>query len=444
MPTLFHSPSKWPVLGEYDVAVVGAGPGGIGAALAGARSGARTVLIERAGYPGGMATQSNCFHIMGFGVEGRQVVGGIADELVRRMNSTGDAYLQTPEWTPDHRSMEGRDLDNEVIVTDHGMRLHANRMFAESGVRLQYYTSMIGAVVEDGRITAVAVDCAEGPCLIEAKTFVDATGDANLVYRAGGACIEAPVEQSMTKTLLIDVGGVTEFDRVSSKKRYRELFEAGKAPFQAQDRLMAIKCIEPGVVHLNFTLTAGSGLRSDELTRMDVELREQISVAVSWFRKHMPRFRDCYLVRSAHVVGVRGGRCAVGLETITTDAVDADRPAEEPVAVNKRHYGGHSLERFDPPWRQAHRGTYQIPWKALLSESFSNLALAGRSISADPRVLDVFRLMAPCVAVGEAAGITAALAAHAGSSLVDVGYPAVRGALLAGGAVVEKPEPAVP
>jgi hypothetical protein len=358
------------------------------------------------------------------------------------MNKTGDAYLQTRE-SPDYLSMDDRSLSSDVIVTDHGMRVHANRMMQTAGVHLQYYTSAIGAVTEGNRIVAVALDCVEGPRLLRAKQFVDATGDAHLVYRAGGECIEAPPEQTMTKTLLFDVGGVREFNRAESRARYLELFEKGLAPFEAQDRFMAIKCIEPEMVHLNFTLTAGNGLESDELTTMDVELREQISTGVAWFRKNMPRFSDCFLVRSAHIVGLRGGRCGVGLETVSVEAVDADAPVPEPVAVNKRRYGGHSLKSFVPPWHQSHHGTRQVPWRTLLSKSFSNLALAGRSISADPRVLDTFRLMAPCVAVGEAAGTTAALAARAGSSLVDVGYAPVRDALVAGGAIIEKPEPAV-
>jgi ribulose 1,5-bisphosphate synthetase/thiazole synthase len=268
MQTLFQDPSNWSTLGDYDVAVIGAGPGGIGAAVASARNGAQTILVEKAGYPGGMATQSNCFHVMGFGVEGRQVVGGIADELVRRMNKTGDAYLQTRE-SPDYLSMDDRSLSSDVIVTDHGMRVHANRMMQTAGVHLQYYTSAIGAVTEGDRIVAVALDCVEGPRLLRAKQFVDATGDAHLVYRAGGECIEAPPEQTMTKTLLFDVGGVREFNRAESRARYLELFEKGLAPFEAQDRFMAIKCIEPEMVHLNFTLTAGNGLESDELTDLD-------------------------------------------------------------------------------------------------------------------------------------------------------------------------------
>ncbi len=437
MKYLFTDPSNWPVLADCDVVVVGAGPGGIGAATAAARLGARTILVERAGYPGGMATQSNCFHLMGYGVGGRQVVGGVAAELARRMNRTGDAFLQTSASKPDYKPMAGRPLDTEVIVTDHGMRVHANQMLLEAGVQLQYYTALLGAVTNGRRLTAVAVDCREGPRLIKARAFVDATGDAHLVHRAGGACIEAPPEQAMTKTLLIDVGGVKNYDRSACRECYAELHAAGRVPFKEQDRFMGIKCIEPELVHLNFSLTAGNALRSDELTRMDVELREQISTAVAWFREHMPQFRDSFLVRSAHVVGVRAGRCAVGLETITTDAVDADAAVDEPVAVSKRGYGGHSLECFDPPWQKRHSGPRQVPLKALLCRSFTNIALAGRSISADPRTLDTFRLMAPCLAVGEAAGATAALAVKAGIQVADISYAPVRESLLHADAILE-------
>ena len=169
---------------------------------------------------------------------------------------------------------------------------------------------------------------------------------------------------------------------------------------------------------------------------MDRELREQIPVTVGWFRRAIPGFADCFLVDSAINVGVRCGRSIVGLQTITEEVIIENPPVEEPVALGSRGYGGHGLSRFSSPWAKWHRGPRAIPWRTLLPASFTNVAVGGRGISCDHRVIDTIRLMARCMATGQAAGVTAALASRKGAGCVDVGYAAVCDALLEQGAIL--------
>jgi len=434
---LFKPVSEWPVINEYDVVVVGAGPGGIGAAIAAADAGARTIIVEKYGFPGGVATMSCCPYLMGFAVGGRQIVGGVADRLVRELDRIGQAAFRTdPQAVPKRESIGDQPLLANVVTSIEGVRLAANRLFERGGVARLYYTSMIGAEVDGDRVAAVAVDRAEGPGLIRARCVVDATGNASLVWRAGGDVREAPVEDSMTKTILIRVGGVLNFDRVPIGETFKRLVEQGRVPLKEQTQFMGLALLNPGEALLNFTLTPGRGLSSEELTRMDVELREQIPMAVDWFRAEIPGFSACFLVDSAVGVGVRAGRGIVGLETITQGSVDNDTPVAEPVALGTRGYGGHGLRQFRSDWAKSQPGIRPIPWKALLSASFSNVAAAGRAISCEPRVIDTFRLMSRCLAIGQAAGVSTALAAQQGQGLVDVGYESVRDELLKQGAIL--------
>jgi len=435
---LFRPACDWPIRGRCDVLVVGAGPAGIGAAVAAARLGARTLIIERYGFPGGVATTACCPYLMGFGAEGRQIVGGVADELVRELDRMGEArFAAQPSRMPETEPIRGRPLVGNVITSVEGVRIAANRLLERAGVTRLYYTSVMGAVVDDDTVTAAAIDNADGPGLVQAKAFVDATGDADLVWRAGGEVCDARVDDSMTKTILIRVGGVVDFHRARVSDRYERLFKQGRAPFANQDRFMGTPLLHPGEVLLNFTLTAGNGLRAAELTRMDVELREQALVAVDWFRREMPGFANCFLMDTAARVGVRAGRCIVGQETITCRDLDEGTPVAEPIALGTRGYGGHGLDGFRPDWARSNPGVRGIPLKALIPVRLRNVVAGGRAISADPRAVGSFRLMSRCAAVGQAAGVTAALAARDGTSPPDVAYTAIRQALTARGAILE-------
>ncbi|MCE5239899.1 FAD-dependent oxidoreductase [bacterium] len=435
---IFHPSSSWPVAAQRDVIVCGAGPAGIAAACGAGRMGLRTLIVERAGFAGGVATSCCCPYLMGFAAGGRQIVGGLADELVRDMDARGDARFVLPaSHTPDTQPIGDRPLLDNIIISLEGFRLAANRLLDRYGVTRLYYASLIGAVTQGDHLAAVAVDRAEGPALYEAQAFVDATGDADLVFRAGGQVRHYPVEQSMTKTILLRVGGVQGFHRPDVEAAFRAAVAAGTVPLPAQDAFMGMALLNPGEVLLNFTLTAGDGVSSADLTRMDDELRQQARLAVGWFRATMPGFADCFLVDTAHRVGVRAGRGIVGQGTITPEDLDGGTEVAEPVAVGTRGYGGHGLTRFAPPWHKHNPGLRSIPWRTLLPVSFGNVAAGGRALSADARVLDAFRLMARCMATGQAAGVSAGLAARVGREIGAVGYSAVRDELEKQRAVLE-------
>lgn len=171
---------------------------------------------------------------------------------------------------------------------------------------------------------------------------------------------------------------------------------------------------------------------------MDIEMREQIYRAIEWFRREMPGFSKCYVVDTASGVGIRNGRNMVGVETMTRDEIDSNLPVPEPIALARRSYGKTNHHRKDANLESANLpGAHPIPWKTLISKSFSNVLAAGRCISSEVPVVNSFRLMPICIAIGQAAGITAALSARDGKDAVEVDYAALRKGLLESGAILE-------
>ena len=160
-----------PVMGSYDVVVCGGGPGGWVAAVAAARAGARTALVERYGFVGGMATAALVVPISVFTYNGQLVCGGLPWEFVQRMVEADGAEVEHPLGNISH--------DPECY------KLIAQRMLLESGVDLHFHAVLTGCVREDSRITHVILDTKSGPRALEAKYVIDSTGDGDLCAMAG-------------------------------------------------------------------------------------------------------------------------------------------------------------------------------------------------------------------------------------------------------------------
>ena len=160
---------------------------------------------------------------------------------------------------------------------------------------------------------------------------------------------------------------------------------------------------------LNLTATSGTAQSPEELTRMDIELREQIAAVLEWVKKELPGFENCRLAAVAPIIGVRGGRNIAAREQITTRDLDENTPVTEPVAVGKRSYGDHFVKTFRAPWAGRQGGLRAVPYGALLSADIANLAAGGRGIGTEPRAVSAVRLIPVCIATGQAAGIAAAL-----------------------------------
>ena len=408
---------------DYDLVIVGAGPGGFGAAVAGARAGLRTLLIDKAGTPGGVASFSCCPIFFGFGHEGKQIVSGIAEEVVRRLDKMGKTsfYLGDRVRMPELRPIEDRPLTRKIGSDTESIRLMYLNMLDEAGVDTLFYTHCYGAEVSGRKVTGLLVDALEGHRRISGKFFVDATADAHIVARAGGDVRVFTPDEAMHKSLFFVVDHVYPTDPDEGDARYQELRKAGKVPPGLLDYFARGYLPEPGKVLISMCkLTGGSGVDSRDMTKMDFEARKRIPGIVDFLRREIPGFADCRVVSSAAAVGVRAARCAVGRATVTPELLAAPGRPKDGIVLIRRSYGSHSTgERFHPDWKCDTPGVTSIPLGALLPVGFDNLAVAGRGISVHPHVMDAIRMMATCISTGQAIGILAGLLLRRDKSLAD-------------------------
>ena len=373
----------------YDVVVAGAGPAGFGAAMGAARAGKKVFIFDRNSGPGGVPVYCGCpvFSGMSPFVEGS--AAGIGAEFSAAMK---EKAFPNPHC--------------KLVSSEFTVGLTMTRMLRAAGVDMLFYVELTDVEREGDELRSVTVTGCGKHITIRGRSFIDCTGDAVLASMAGARCLCGSADETMTKTLLFRVTGVGNYDRELIGRKFAE----GGFPFPWQDQFMGTFVGEKGEDFLlNLTAVSGTAQSPEELTRMDMELREQIAAVLEWVRKALPGFENCRLVAVAPIIGVRGGRNIAGREQITTRDLDENTPVTEPVAVGKRSYGDHFVKTFRAPWAGRQGGLRAVPYGALLSADIANLAAGGRGIGVEPRAVSAVRLIPVCIATGQAAGIAAAL-----------------------------------
>ncbi|OGV69811.1 MAG: hypothetical protein A3K19_28830 [Lentisphaerae bacterium RIFOXYB12_FULL_65_16] len=425
-----------PVRGTYDVVVVGAGPAGIGAAVTSARLGRKTLLVEKYGYPGGVGTYGCCTIFFRFGEHGRQLVSGLAEEVIRRMDARGAASLTINDGCgmPEFRRIGDRPLLGKVITKTEDLRVVYHDILSESGVEKLFYSHLCGVIRDGRRVRGIVVDSLEGPGIIESKVFVDASGDAHLVHRAGGRTEQAAADETMHKSVFFMVSGVTPHDPQVNIKRYQELFKAGAVPDKFWNHLGYSYQLDPGIVQLAFAYANGDACSSADMTRMDHELRDRNFEAVEFMKREMVGYEHCFPVNSAQQVCVRSSRHICGVTKLTEELLAKDELPPAPLMYIVRSYGSHSTDQkkgFAPAKRGTLGGFSAIPYGALIPVEFDNVLASGRCISVDECVMDTIRMMTTCMVTGQAAGIAASIAIAGDlSEMTEVPYGDLRQGLL--------------
>ena len=397
-----------PVIAEADVVVAGGGPGGCVAAVAAARAGADVMLVERYGYPGGMATGGLMTSFNGFRNERppdeTQTVRGIAQEIVWELAKLGGATGRTAHG--DFGEIRpGADLPYAVGFDPEVLKYVLLKMLGGAGVKMLFHSWASGALVRDGRIDAVVCESKSGRVAVAGDVFVDATGDGVVAASAGApfemASVAEAGSRTMPMTLMYRIAGY-------EPERSGEL-----DPERAGRR-------RPRGIHINNCVvrwgpyTRGEGLSVEDLTRAEIETRTALFDTLAELRKE-PGFESAFIVQTADYVGVRETRRFKGLYTVTeADAVEGRR-FDDVVAVSSNPVPGYYGKRyfFD------HEG-FAVPYRALVPTGIDNLLLAGRIISAHEVPFQSARSMAPLMAVSQAAGAAAAICATDRVSPKDV------------------------
>lgn len=391
-----------PVLKSADVVVIGGGPGGLGAAVAAARKGARTLLVERYGCLGGMATVGLVNPFMTNHIDGQRLDSGIFAEWCDTMADLGGI------------SEDGRTFNPEVA------KLAAERLCLEAGVELLYHSWFDQPVMSGSRIDCALFCTKSGAVGVRGEVFVDATGDADLAARAGCIIEYGRDEDHLCQpmTTCFDVAGV-EPEQMPNREGINELYELAKEQGRIhciRENCLWFRTTDPTKIHFNTTrITHHHATDVESLTDAEIEGRRQIAEYLAWLRSDVPGFQNSEVVAIAMHVGIRESRRVRGEAYLTRE--DAERFAKYddgicrcryPIDIHNPSGVGTEIGRFpNGEW-------YEIPYGCIVPQRIDNLLIAGRPISVDHAVHSSMRVMPPACTVGQAAGAAAAMAQAAG------------------------------
>lgn len=422
-----------PVFDSADVVVLGAGSAGCTAAIAAARAGADTLLVERYGFLGGTSTMVlDSFY--GFYIPGndaRRVVGGIPWEIVERLRRYG-MVIERP-------SSYG--AGQAVTYDPPTLQVVWEQTALEAGVRLRLHTFCLDVQKEGDRVTGIVVGGKSGIGLITGKVFVDASGDADLCFRAGAPFQPAGEDgpaQSLTTTFRL--GNVDE-ERALKVKRADLVRMMKEANLSGEFRLpreegSVHRTPLRGVVATNMTRVAYvDGTDPVELTKAEVEGRKQAMEYVRFLRQRIPGYEQAYLINFSTQIGIRETRRVYGDYRLTREDVLSARHFPDAVAqcgapIEDHHPGS------DTRWEYLPTGaTYDIPLRSLIPQAVANVLTAGRCLSATHDAHASVRSMGQCMAMGQAAGTAAALALQANNTVRAVSVSQLQRQLRSDGAL---------
>ncbi len=421
----------------YDAVVIGGGPAGAVAAIAAARNGAKTLLVEQYGYLGGMLTVAGVGPQMTFHAGKVQVVRGIADEIICRLQELGLSPGHMEDFVGYASSVTPFDAE--------GMKYILETMAQEAGVQLLYHTVFTGCTVENGKITKVQLYSKNGFFDVEAKVFLDCTADADLSTRAGVPSLYGRESDHLAQpmTMNIKVAGVDRekmieyvrssrsdmlatipFDRLHELPRAGiqgaySLIEKAKAAGEFDvDRNMVL-CFEtntPGEFILNMSrVIRKSAVDAFDLTDAEVEGRRQARQILAFMRKNIPGFENCRIISTGPHIGIRESRKIHGIYKLTAEDLLDNRMFEDAIAMGGYPIDIHSPDGASMKHRYLKPGSwYSVPYRSLVTNEIENLIVAGRCISATHEACAAIRVTPIVMAIGEAAGTAAAQSAATG------------------------------
>lgn len=466
--------AKLSTVSSFDVVVVGGGPAGVAAAAAAGRHGARTLLIEQQGCLGGMMTVGLVTPVGAHVARNGERFGGILWEV---LDSIADLATRYAGATAHKLSCP--------VVAKHVLLDTVLR----SNVELMLHTSLVDVFRENDRITGLVVQGKSGLVRVDGRVFIDATGDADLVARAGEAFVlgsEPGVLASLAETqlnrvhgdervcedydgtghcqpvsIMFTMGGVkpesarplinqrlTFADLGMTREDFLKLPYANTPGFAVegeevplpQGRILFFNTARTGEVVVNMSrITDINGADADDLTRGEILAQQQVFALVDFLKRFVPGFEDSYLIETASTLGVRETRRLVGQYVLSGREAIECIPFDDVVA-----HGSYIIDIHDPLGRRKALGgpikgnCYDIPYRSLLPCTVQNLLVSGRCISADHVAHSSTRVQGTCMLTGQAAGTAAALCCTDNCTPAQLDPHVLQTVLLKDGVVLHK------
>lgn len=431
-----------PVIGEYEVVVLGGGPAGMAAAVSAARSGRKTLLVERYGFLGGMGTAAGVTNFCGLhaNVHGeiRRVVHGVSAQLTDRI-----ARL---DGLCEPHSLFGGKIAAQAYDTA-AYKIAADDLLVGSGSALLFHAYAAGVTMRSAReIEALLVETKSGRGAITADIFIDCSGDADMATAAG-----APYEKgdetgsTMYPSLMFRVNGVDtqragraweHFDALMERAEQDGFHFARKTPIIRPQR-HAIEWRANVTQLSNQDGSAIDGTDALQISMGEVEGRKQIADFMKFLRAYAPGFEQAYVLEIAPQVGVRETRRVLGEYQLTEDDVLNCASFDDTIGVNgwmvENHVAGDVEFKFQHDIPHV-RGFNHLPYRMIVPRQIDNLLVAGRCASMTHMGQSAARVTGACFVMGEAAGTAAAISLSTKKTLRELDVQALQDMLAHHGA----------
>jgi len=433
-PREYHEPARHvPVLGEWDVAVCGGGAAGCAAALAAARLGAKTIILERYGYLGGATVSQLVSHILSTnGVDFQ----GVWHDWIRALRKRGgvtDLFFQ-------HRRIRGG-VDPEVV------KYAWDDLLSDAGVEFLHHAWCSQAIIERNMAVGVVVETTGGRGAVYAKRVIDATGDGSVCAAAGVPWEQGdgknPWSQSLTKVFRMgnvqwpEHGyGKEEMDRFRERLRGALERKEYNSPVIANGRVVSYaannnvhKSVMPYRTEMNMfpsRVLRVNPLNPFDLTRAEREGRRQAWDCADFLKRYIDGFKNSYLLDTNAHIGLRDSRRVKGVNTVTNEDVWNFTKYADGIAMNSWDIDVWPADSYDAPAVPNHEDAYQeriermnsgdyfdIRYGCVVAAGVDNLLMAGRCLSAGHKAQASLRIQQTCMSTGQAAGTAAALSLKA-------------------------------
>jgi hypothetical protein len=416
---------------EADVLVVGGGPGGIGAALAAARSGVKTVLLERYGHLGGMATGGLVLMMPQPFAGDQWRMPGICQEWIDRLDENGggmhpgkDEVGSSDEEVIDRWGrrlgwMRTPKLGMTVWFDPELLKCACSDMVEEAGVHLYLHSWGCQPVMEGKQVKGVIFESKSGRQAILAKVTIDATGDGDIFAAAGcGFDFDAQTDTRASQLALVFRVGNVNFEgfnryRYDNMEEYNKLMVEMTNTFpddlkealssrNSQVRMPPFATAQPGVVWVNNWIKDMSSINVDHLTWVEVNMRKAMRLWHKFYKENCPGFENSFLLDTAPQLGTRGSRRLRGEYTMTKENMTSTEIHDDTIIVYR--------SMTAPPGQGGEIINVCQPYRCLVPKDAEGLLVAGRCFSSDLTANNRFNLIPHCIAMGQGAGVGAAIA----------------------------------
>ncbi len=441
------------VLRDVDVVVVGGGPGGVASAIAAARTGAKTVLLERYGHLGGMATGGliNIFPNLS-DISGKQHIFGLNQEIISRMEARGAAFYPKKEhWgTTDREVVDYYSRANmswfyirkdpniggqervlyTAVLDPEVLKDELNDMVTQAGAELLLHSWGTRPIMDGDTVKGVFFESKSGRRAILAKVVIDSTGDGD-IFVGAGAEFDDELDNNIRTAWLaftfwmanVDIDKVEEF-RKSQPFKHAELMQELTMLGGYTHYFNGILKNQEGVIWFHtFQVQpeASDAQDVEELTRVDVRGRKRAMITYEFLRKYMPGCEKSFVMQTAPQLGTQGGRRVIGEYILSPKDMESDEVFEDTIVV---------LANNDNGEISAKHPSLCIPYRCLVPVKTDGLLVACRAFSSTNSVNQYFNIIPPCIAYGQAAGTAAALAARSGIQPRKVDYKELQANLI--------------